>query len=240
MIDPEQERQRLLDYYSRQMDGRLEQIATQAAGLSELAREVLKEELMRRGLDVELLQLPNTEEIRSEEPVAPTSEEPPVEEQSSSEEFEGGFEGEFEKRDLVTIRRFRDLPDAYLAKGVIESAGIESFLADDITIRLNWWWSNLLGGVKLRVDAEEADAAQEILRQPIPESVDIEGIGNYLQPHCPYCQSLDVNFEELYKPVAYVSLYLGLPLPVHRKGWICHSCRHAWKEGEAGPNTNSI
>jgi hypothetical protein len=39
MIDPEQERQRLLDYYSRQMDGRLEQIATQATGLSELARK---------------------------------------------------------------------------------------------------------------------------------------------------------------------------------------------------------
>jgi hypothetical protein len=159
-----------------------------------------------------------------------------VEEQSSSEEFEG----EFEKRDLVTIRRFRDLPDAYLAKGVIESAGIESFLADDITVRLNWWWSNLLGGVKLRVDAEEADAAQEILRQPIPESVDIEGVGNYLQPHCPHCQSLDVNFEELYRPIAYVSLYLGLPLPVHRKGWICHSCRHTWRKDETGPNAESI
>ena len=234
MIDPERERQRLRDYYSRQMDGRLEQIAAQATELSELAQEVLREELIRRGLDFELLR-PPIEKIPPEEPIAPTSEEPPVEEQSSSEEFER----EFEKRDLVTIRRFRDLPDAYLAKGVIESAGIVSFLADDITIRLNWWWSNLLGGVKLRVDADEADAAQEILRQPIPESIDIEGVGEYQQPHCPRCQSLDVNFEELYKPIAYVSLYLRFPLPVHRKGWICQSCRHTWQEHDRENEANT-
>ena len=37
---------------------------------------------------------------------------------------------EMEVRELVTIRQFRDLPEALLAKGSLESSGIECFLAD--------------------------------------------------------------------------------------------------------------
>jgi hypothetical protein len=138
-----------------------------------------------------------------------------------------------EKRSLVLVRKFRDLPEALLAKGSLDSAGIESFLADDNTVRVDWLWSNLLGGIKLLVDAENAEAANEILNQPIPENFDIEGVEDYQQPRCPRCQSLDVSFEELYKPLAYGSLFLGLPLPVHRKGWICQSCHHTWQEDDA-------
>src|SRR5258708_2135095 len=36
-----------------------------------------------------------------------------------------------ESRNLVLLRRFRDVPEALLAKGRLDSAGIECFLADD-------------------------------------------------------------------------------------------------------------
>ena len=233
MIDPEQERKRLLAFYTRQMDGRLEQIATQAAGLTDLAREVLKEELARRGLNVELLQPRPAERIPPAAPAEPSAVEPPaIETQSLS--------GEFEKRDLVTLRKFRDLPEALLAKGSLDSAGIESFLADDHMVRLDWFISNLLGGIKLLVDAEDAGAANEILSQPIPENFDVEGIGEFQQPRCPQCRSVDVSFEELYKPIAYASLFLEVPLPIHRKGWICQSCHHTWQEDEAEDEAEAI
>jgi Putative prokaryotic signal transducing protein len=232
MIDPEQERQRLHDYYSRQMDGRLEQVAAQAAGLSELAREVLKEELVRRGLNVELLQPPAVEKLTTEKPVDSPPEErmgvkpsPPV---------------EFEKRDLATIRKFRDLPEALLAKGSLDSAGIEAFLVDDNMVRMDWFISNLLGGIKLVVDAENAEVANEILNQAIPENFDVEGVGEFHQPRCPRCQSLDISFEELDKPIAYGSLFVRAPIPIHREGWICHSCRHAWESDEAEGEANAI
>ena len=220
MIDPEQERKRLLDFYSRQMDERLEQIATQAAGLREVAREVLRQELIRRGLDVELLQPPTAA-------VELPPEEPSGAEQSSS--------GEFEKRNLVIIRKFRDLPEALVAQGIIDSVGIETFLFDDATVRMDWFWSNLLGGIKLLVDAENVEAANEILNQPIPEGFAFEGAGDYQQPRCPKCQSMEISFEELDK-LAYGSLFVNLPLPIHRKGWLCHSCKHAWRDDELGPN----
>ncbi len=232
MIDPEQEqeRQRLLDYYSRQMDGRLEQIATQAGGMTELARQVLKEELLRRGLDVELLQVATAENAASS-PAETSPEPPPI--------VDGALFGEYEKRNMLTIRRFRDLPEALLAKGSLDSVGIDSFLEDENMVRIDWFISNLLGGIKLVVDAENAEAANEILNQPIPENFDVEGVGDYQQPHCPQCQSMDVSFEELDKPTAYGSLFVSLPVPVRRKGWICHSCKHAWQEDETGSNAKS-
>ena len=139
-----------------------------------------------------------------------------------------------EPSQFVTVRRFRDLPEALLAKGSLESAGIRCILVDDNMVRLDWFISNLIGGVKLQVSSEDAAAASEILDQPIPEEFLAEGSGVYRQPRCPHCQSLDVSFEELDKSWAYVSAYIGFPLPVHRRNWRCHTCDRKW-ENSAPP-----
>ena len=76
------------------------------------------------------------------------------------------------KRDLVLLRRFRDLPEALLAKGKLESAGIPCFLADDNMVRMDWFISNLLGGVKILVDAEDFSLASRLLNEPAPEAFD--------------------------------------------------------------------
>src|ERR1700722_9873352 len=73
---------------------------------------------------------------------------------------------------VVTLRKFRDLPEALLAKGFLESAGVESFLIDETTIRMDWLWSNLLGGIKLCVNREDVEAADQILSQEIPDKFD--------------------------------------------------------------------
>ena len=140
-----------------------------------------------------------------------------------------------EPEQLVTIRKFRDLPEALLAKGSLESAGIHCSLADDNMVRLDWFISNLIGGVKLQVSSDDAAAAAEILNQPIPDEFLVEGSGTYHQPRCPHCQSLDVSFEELDKPVAFVSASIGLPLPIHRRNWKCHSCGRDWENSAQTP-----
>ena len=66
---------------------------------------------------------------------------------------------QFDLRKLVVIRQFRDLPEALLAKGSLESTGIECYLRDDNLVRLDWFVSNFIGGVKLCVHPEDvADA----------------------------------------------------------------------------------
>jgi len=145
---------------------------------------------------------------------------------------------EFVEQKWSTVAKFRDLPDALLAKGAVESAGIECHLTDDNMVRLDWFISNLLGGAKLLVKPEDEASAREILSQPIPETLDVEGVGEYSQPHCPKCRSLDVNFQEV-DPMAYVSAYLRVPVPLLRKAWRCHNCSAEWEEvadPAAGPN----
>jgi len=77
-----------------------------------------------------------------------------------------------EKRDLVMLRRFRDIPEALLAKGRLESFGIDCFLADENMVRMDWFLSNLLGGVKLLVDAEHFTEAAKILNESVPDHID--------------------------------------------------------------------
>ncbi len=118
----------------------------------------------------------------------------------------------FEFNQTVTLRKFLDLPEALLAKGRLESAGIQAYLVDDNMVRLNWFISNILGGIKLKVRAGDAEAASEILNQPIPEMLDVEGVGSFEQPKCPRCQSLDVTYV------------------LYRHGWTCYACGNEWEE----------
>lgn len=74
-----------------------------------------------------------------------------------------------EKRNLVLLRRFRDMPEALLAKGKLESSGVECFLGDENMVRLDWFYSNLVGGVKLMVDADQFAEASRVLNEPVSE-----------------------------------------------------------------------
>jgi len=222
MIDPEQERRRLAKFYSDQMDGELEQVAGQAYELTELAREALKAELSRRGLQTKLIETAPVI-LKKEVAIQPGDPPPPAPAAPLA------LDGELELRKRVAIRQFRDLPEALLAKGSLESAGIEAVLTDDNVVRMDWFWSNLMGGVKLLVDAEDAAAAEEVLTQPIPEQFDVSGVGEYAQPRCPKCNSLDITFQEL-EPAAYLSMAVSVPIPFHRRAWRCRSCAAEWED----------
>lgn len=136
---------------------------------------------------------------------------------------------------VVTLRKFRDLPEALLAKGFLESAGVESFLIDETTIRMDWLWSNLLGGVKLCVNREDADAAAQILSQEIPEKFNVEGAEDFEQPRCPQCHSLEISYEDLNKPATYASTFLlNLPIQISCRRWNCQTCGYIWDQTDEG------
>ena len=233
IVDPEQEKRRLAEFYAGQMDGELEKVARQGYELTEIARGALRAELTRRGFNVTLAEHPPVIPKKKTEPQAgdPAPNDPPLQEFPE--------DGEFEHRSMVTIRKFRDLPEALLAKGSLDSAGIECTLVDDNMVRLDWFISNLLGGVKLQVNAEDAAAAEEMLSQPIPEDFDVSGMGTYEQPHCPKCGSLDVNFREI-APAAYLSAAFSVPIPFRRRAWRCQTCDVEWEDdAETGEDSKA-
>ncbi|MGC2193301.1 MAG: DUF2007 domain-containing protein [Terriglobales bacterium] len=200
---------KLARLYARMSDSELQQLAKDPGSLTDAAQNALEAEVRNRRAAI------GPRDWAADGPDTP--------------DISAGTE-ELQLRNLVTIRKFRDLPEALLAKGSLESAGIECFLADDNMVRMDWFISNFIGGVKLQVKADDGAIATEILDQPIPEDFEVEGSGEYRQPKCPNCQSVDVSFEELNKPVAFVSASIGLPFPLHRKAWRCHSCGREWED----------
>jgi|SRR5208282_5413724 hypothetical protein len=150
MIDPDEERRRLAEVYSHQTDGELEQAASQGGDLTDIALQALREEMAKRGLTHDLLDGASDAE-------------------HSVTEF----------RDLVVIRSYWNLLDAELAKGALNSAGIECFLFDDNIVRMDWFNANAMGGVKLRVDPQNVEAANRILDEaekdvPAPDEPESE------------------------------------------------------------------
>jgi hypothetical protein len=75
---------------------------------------------------------------------------------------------------VVTVQQYRDLTEAQLAMGVLESAGIPCYLRDENTVRTQWFWSNLIGGVRLQVREEDLAAAEALLNQPIPGQTPVD------------------------------------------------------------------
>src|ERR1051326_4002721 len=137
--DPLVERQRLVQLYAGLTDGELLKLASEQDELTETAFLVLHEAVQRRGLP-----------------------DPKI-------EGEAAPQAELDVRKLIPVRQFRDMPDALLAKGLLESAGIECYFGDDNIVRLDWFISNLVGGVKLLVKPEDAAFAHDILENPPSE-----------------------------------------------------------------------
>jgi hypothetical protein len=130
---------------------------------------------------------------------------------------------------LVVLQRFRELAEAELAKSVLESTGIKCVLR---TVELLGGSSNALGGIKVCVGREDAGIAAKILGQEIPESFDVEGVGQFKQPRCPNCQSLDISLRDWDR--RFVRFVVGVPGPTRRSGriWLCHSCNHEWPDSD--------
>ena len=208
-IDWQKERQRLTALYAGMEQGELEEIAAQSESLTEVARQVLHSELSRRGISALL-------ETSKRHPANPQQSEPPV-----------------------MIRRYQNLPDAWLSKSILDSSGIESFLVDENLVGIDWMYSNAVGGIKLLVRSEDAETARKLLEQDTPEKFQVDGIGEYQQPRCTRCRSLDVGFNELNKRIAYGGmLFAGVPIPIRNEHWKCHSCGNEWEDDGGAPQSN--
>lgn len=201
-MDWEKERHRLEARYAAMQNSELEKVAVDFSSLTEIARTVLHSEMSKRGLT------------------------PPAEIAANHlREI-----AESEARKPVIIRRYRGLPEASVAKSVLDSAGIDCILADDNLVRLDWFYSNLVGGIKLLVPESEAEAAARLLEEVRLEKFAV-GVGEYQQPQCPRCKSMDVSLDGLDKSWTFAAMYItNLPIPVTTRAWKCHSCGNQWNE----------
>jgi len=140
---------------------------------------------------------------------------------------------EVEPLKLVTVRRYRDLSEAIVARSLLESAGITVDLQDENLVRLDWQVSNMIGGIRLRVEAQDEASASQLLREAGPGSIEFASGQDFVQPHCFTCGSSDITFEGASRGAAITALYLlSVPLPTGEKTWLCNHCGARWKDEE--------
>lgn len=147
-IDPESEKQRLVMLYGAMSDEGLQQLGREPEQLTDWAFEALREEMKKRGLSWAGEDMPLPSQMEQRETVEDPGNRP------------------------VVLRRYRDMPQAFVEKSVLDDAGIECFLQDDNVVRMDWLWSNAMGGIKLLVREKDAEEALKLLSQSPPDEAE--------------------------------------------------------------------
>jgi predicted RNA-binding Zn-ribbon protein involved in translation (DUF1610 family) len=136
----------------------------------------------------------------------------------------------------VTVGRYRDLAEAYVGRSLLESAGIPAWIADEDLVRMDWSYSNLVGGMRLQVDEGEEAAAREILEERAPGTITYGEEEVYVQPTCPKCGSAEIRLgsgTECGRSL--VALYvLSIPVPPREATWHCEACGARWVDARDG------
>jgi hypothetical protein len=65
---------------------------------------------------------------------------------------------------FTTVAHYTDPIEAHLARGRLQSEGIDAHLGDEHLAMANWEWRLTIGGVKLRVADRDAERARAVLR----------------------------------------------------------------------------
>jgi hypothetical protein len=131
--------------YSSMSNEELQKVGEEPASLTDWAFEALREEMQKRGFDWADTTMPLPSQITRSEQTEDTGNRP------------------------VILRKYRDMPSAFVEKSVLEAAGIECFLQDDNVVRMDWLWSDAIGGIKLVLRQQDAEEAEKILSETPPE-----------------------------------------------------------------------
>jgi len=130
---------------------------------------------------------------------------------------------------LTTIASYSFPYEAQIAKARLDSEGIPAFIADELTINMQWLYSNALGGVRLQVSEQFAEQALEILAQD--HSDELEQLQGIDAIHCKSCGSTNTEPHQIGKRWAFL-VFLGLDFPLFpvKNTYRCKDCGYIEKE----------
>jgi len=117
---------------------------------------------------------------------------------------------------MKTIATYSKLDDAYLARSRLEGSGVVAFIPNEYTASNAWARTQAMGGIRLQVQDEDCDRANEVLG---------------IRPHargdlvCPHCGSHNVRLRELSAAAALGILFFGFILPAKSRKADCLDCR---------------
>ncbi len=140
----------------------------------------------------------------------------------------------------VTIMSFTFPTEAHIAKGYLESNGIETFMKDEMTAQVNNFYSNAIGGVKILVNESDYDKGIQLLKDggylsgpnsTKSQKIEIVKYSNTDNTKiCPFCKSKNIsrrkNLNILIIPFYFI---LGFLLPIYKLSHKCFDCKKEWR-----------
>jgi DNA-directed RNA polymerase subunit M/transcription elongation factor TFIIS len=172
-MDQSDEWQRLRELYACMNEGELEVVANEAYDLTDVARPLLKDEIARRGLKIQLL---TERPKRGAAPVLST-----------------GFDPS--KLDLVVARTFWTQDAARSAKAFLTEAGIPCYFGPDNVETVEDLKCGFDDGVDLTVREEDYSRVVAALAQLIPRE-QLSGEEDF-SIDCPKCHSPEIMFHDV-------------------------------------------
>lgn len=115
-------------------------------------------------------------------------------------------------------------------KQILLENGIQSYIANELTIQSDWLLSNALGGIRLQVFENDLEAASKILEDfENNEDFKLEVEHTIENPDfdftCPKCGSNHIYRDEKPGGLFGISLLLiGIPLKASSDKYICYYC----------------
>jgi len=198
--------QRLTQLYSEMGDGELEALNADIGDLTEVAQQVLRDEMKKRGLNDSSVPRGAFE---PREHFAPLQEGPEVDSLTEEDDTEDGdLPHEYTWKTQLCECEGRE--EARQIREILRQAGIESWMEGSGS----QVWDGM-GNPRILVAADQFEQAREIASQPIPQAIVEQSrmqVPDYEPPMCPSCGAEDPILEGA-DPV---------------NSWRCERCGKQW------------
>jgi hypothetical protein len=134
---------------------------------------------------------------------------------------------------LVVIASFDTVSEAAVVQALLESEGIPVHAGNSGLIGLDWSFSQSLGGVRLQVPAEHAEAAFRLVAayRRGENALAEDDAGPPAAEACAHCGGADVTRRvPLVQKALLVALtvFPGAMFPTHQNLRTCRACGHQW------------
>lgn len=141
---------------------------------------------------------------------------------------------------LVHVLSFTLPNEAHFAKAFLESNGIDVVLTDELTVQVDNFMSNAIGGIKMLVPASQVESAIDLLKEggyikssdeshnEVFETITVSSKED--MSHCPYCHSSNIAINKAPNWLFILLVFiLKAFFPIFKKNYHCFDCDKNWK-----------
>jgi len=138
--------------------------------------------------------------------------------------------------DFFFAASFRDLPDAHIARGLLQDAGFFTEILDEYIVGINWLYSQANHGVKLIVKGDNQEEVRALLKTDGKHF--LANLPEMSQPPtaydiCPSCESENIGRPRWSKSLKALALlfvwpFLFVPIAAHFEPTRCNECGRRW------------